>query len=107
MSNGQRKRSKAINKPQALSKEDRQILGQAIIEGLVNPVGFDFINPLASEGGDYDQNGGSYTQSGGGTHDQGGTGDYNQSAAMPGFGSRFVRPRDVVSLVKGLDALKG
>lgn len=62
-----------------LSMEQRQLVGQAIIDGLIDPTNFSFQNPLATEGGDYDQNGGGYEQSGGGNHDQGGDGGYKQT----------------------------
>ena len=63
-----------------ISDEQREFIGRAIIEGLVTPTGFSFNNPIATEGGDYNQtNPGDYNQGGGGNHNQGG-GNYNQHA---------------------------
>lgn len=74
------KRSHARIPTHTMNDEQRKLIGNAIIERLIDPGSFTFTSPLATEGGDYNQNGGGYTQSGGGTHDQGGTGDYNQSS---------------------------
>ena len=54
----------------AMTDEQRKMIGTAIIDGLVTPGSFTFIDPLATEGGDYDQGTGPYTQSGGGNHNQ-------------------------------------
>ena len=80
------KRSKAHNPVLSLSDDQRKMIGNAIIEGLLTPNAFSFLSPLATEGGDYDQNGGGYNQSGGGNHDQGGGGGYNQSSLAGNFG---------------------
>ena len=67
-----------------LADEPKRLIGRAILEGL-STGRFTFTNPLASEGGDYDQNQGDYTQGGGGTHDQG-SGGYNQSKLVNNLG---------------------
>lgn len=68
----------------ALPDEPKRVIGRAILEGLKGGR-FTFINPLATEGGDYNQGDGGYTQSGGGDHNQGG-GDYNQSKLTGNLG---------------------
>ena len=75
------KRSKASNPIGALSEEQRKFVASAVIDGLIRPGSFTFFNPIATEGGDYNQNGGPYNQGGGGNHNQGGDGGYNQHAA--------------------------
>jgi hypothetical protein len=67
-----------------LADEPKRLIGRTILEGLKDGT-FTFINPLASEGGDYNQNQGGYTQSGGGNHTQG-SGDYNQSKLIGNLG---------------------
>ncbi|UJQ94878.1 hypothetical protein [Mariluticola halotolerans] len=79
------KRSTARTPVPTVSDDQRKLIGKAIIDGLLTPNSFSFINPLATEGGDYDQNGGGYTQSGGGNHNQGGDGPYNQSSLTANF----------------------
>ena len=83
-------RSRASFPTAKLSDEQRQLFGNAIIEGLITPGSFTFNNQLATEGGDYNQNGGSYNQGGGGNHNQGGSGDYNQHAVTANFGEQVV-----------------
>lgn len=67
-----------------LPDEPKRIIGMAIINGLRDGR-FTFENPLATTGGDYDQDNGGYTQSGGGNHKQG-EGDYNQSKLTGNLG---------------------
>ena len=67
-----------------LADEPKRMIGRTILDGLKSGR-FTFTNPLASEGGDYDQGDGNYTQSGGGEHDQG-NGDYNQSKLTGNLG---------------------
>jgi hypothetical protein len=83
----------------SLSDEPKLIFGRAIIEGLSNGR-FTFVNPLATEGGDYNQNQGGYTQSGGGNHTQGG-GDYNQSKLTNNLGRL-----DVTDLAEIMGSIK-
>lgn len=61
-----------------LSLNQRELIGKAIIDGLINP------DVLASSGGggNYVQDGGGYTQSGGGNHWQGGSGNYTQNKTV-------------------------
>jgi len=69
----------------ALPETPRKLIGTAILDGLRSGR-FTFTNPIATEGGDYDQtNPGDYTQSGGGNHNQGG-GGYNQSKMVGNLG---------------------
>ena len=60
------------------STAHRELIGRAVIDGLINP------DVVASSGGggNYIQDGGGYTQSGGGNHWQGGNGGYNQSKRL-------------------------
>lgn len=67
-----------------LPDEPKRMIGSAILNGL-REGRFTFINPLATEGGDYNQSDGGYTQSGGGNHNQG-SGDYNQSKLTGNLG---------------------
>lgn len=60
------------------SLAQRELIGKAIIDGLINP---DIVSSQGG-GGNYVQDGGPYTQSGGGNHWQGGNGGYNQSKAI-------------------------
>jgi alanine dehydrogenase len=59
----------------AISIEGRKVIGQAIIEGLLNPSQVAFLQ--AGHDVDYDQNGGSYTQYSNGNYKQSG-GQYTQ-----------------------------
>ncbi|GAB1620844.1 hypothetical protein AAOGI_08940 [Agarivorans albus] len=68
----------------SLPDHAKRDFGRAILGGLKEGR-FTFNNPLATEGGDYDQGNGPYTQSGGGTHDQG-DGGYNQSKLTNNLG---------------------
>ena len=68
----------------SLPDQPKREFGRAILDGLKNGR-FTFNNPLATEGGDYNQGNGDYTQSGGGTHNQGG-GSYNQSKLTGNLG---------------------
>jgi len=68
----------------ALPQDPKRAIGRAIIEGLRGGR-FTFTNPLATEGGDYNQGQGGYTQSGGGNHTQGG-GDYSQAKLTGNLG---------------------
>ncbi len=82
-----------------LSDEPKRVIGRAIIDGLTAGR-FTFINPLATEGGDYNQNQGGYTQSGGGNHTQG-SGDYSQSKLTNNLG-RF----DITDLTEIMGSIK-
>lgn len=95
------KPSSATGTRLAMSADQRKLIGTAIIEGLITPGAFTFFNPLATEGGDYNQNQGGYVQSGGGNHNQGG-GDYNQSAIT----SRFDPSINVTNLAEVLVSLQ-
>ncbi|MEM7432642.1 MAG: hypothetical protein AAF351_12005 [Pseudomonadota bacterium] len=97
------KRSKARG-VRSMSMEHRKIIGNAIIDGLVDPARLNVLNPLATEGGDYDQNGGEYNQSGGGNHDQGGGGGYNQSAST-GLDAALINiePTDLINLAQRIE----
>jgi hypothetical protein len=66
----------------AASIEHRKVIGQAIIDGVLDPRHA----ALLSINGDYSQNGGNYTQKGG-DYKQNGGGNYNQSKEMLNFGS--------------------
>ncbi|HSK70631.1 MAG TPA: hypothetical protein VK892_02965 [Pyrinomonadaceae bacterium] len=68
----------------SLPEEPKRVIGRAIIQGLVGGR-FTFTNPIATEGGDYNQNQGDYVQSGGGNHNQG-SGGYNQSKLLGNLG---------------------
>ncbi|MFM5893303.1 MAG: hypothetical protein ACKOQM_02585 [Novosphingobium sp.] len=59
------------------SIEKRKLIGQAIIDGVLNPSHAALFGPSA----DYSQNGGNYTQKGG-DYRQNGGGNYNQSKEM-------------------------
>lgn len=67
-----------------LPDEPKRIIGRAILDGIVQGR-FTFTNPVATEGGDYNQTQGDYTQSGGGEHKQG-SGGYNQSKLTANLG---------------------
>lgn len=98
------KRSSARNPTAAINDKQRKLISSAIIEGLVTPGSFTFTNPIATEGGDYNQNGGGYTQSGGGNHNQGGGGGYNQSALTGNFGDLDVT--NIGDILRGLDRFR-
>lgn len=91
----------AVGTRLAMSDDQRKLIGTAIIEGLITPGSFTFFNPLATEGGDYNQGQGDYTQSGGGDHNQGG-GGYNQAAIT----SRFDPSINVTNLAEILTSLQ-
>ena len=97
-------RSTASFPTKELSAEQKKFVGSAIIEGLISPESFTFINPLATEGGDYSQNGGGYNQGGGGNHNQGGGGDYNQHALTFDFGAQEVT--NLVDVLKGIERFR-
>lgn len=81
-----------------LSVDQRKVLATAIVEGLINPAAIAF-ERLATEGGDYDQNGpGDYTQTGGGNHNQNSGGGYNQSKAE--FGRNFVDLASMLDVIQ-------
>lgn len=85
-----------------LSDEPKRILGQAIIDG-IKQGRFTFHNPLATEGGDYNQNQGDYTQSGGGDHNQG-SGGYNQSKLIGNLGRLDITDlTDIMGSIKRFD----
>lgn len=84
---------------EGLHEETRAILGRTILDGLKTGR-FTFTNPVATEGGDYDQTQGDYTQSGGGNHNQGG-GGYNQSKMLGNIGRL-----DVQDLAKILSSVR-
>lgn len=79
------------------SLAQRELIGRAIIDGLINPG--DLVSSSAG-GGNYAQDGGPYTQSGGGNHYQGGNGGYNQSklTTLPAYG---FDPAELVSRLVG------
>ncbi len=58
-----------------MSVEGRRLIGQAIIDGVLNPD-----NAFSGMLADYDQHGGNYTQVGGGNYTQYGGGNYTQVA---------------------------
>lgn len=60
------------------SLAQRELIGKAIIDGLIST---DLVSSSGG-GGNYVQDGGPYTQSGGGNHWQGGGGGYNQSKVI-------------------------
>jgi hypothetical protein len=97
------KAAKSRRAASVMSDDQRKLIGNAIIEGLLDPGSFTFYSPIATEGGDYDQGDGSYNQSGGGTHNQG-SGDYNQSALT----SRFdpVRVTNVLDVLERIQTLR-
>lgn len=82
-----------------LPEASKKVIGTAIMDGLRNGR-FTFNNPLATEGGDYDQNQGDYTQSGGGNHNQGG-GGYNQSKSIGNLGQL-----DITDLAEIMGSIK-
>lgn len=87
-----------------MTAEQRKLIGSAIIDGLISPGSFSFNNPIATEGGDYNQNGGSYNQGGGGNHNQGGSGDYNQHAAMRPFDDRELT--NLADVLRGIERFR-
>lgn len=98
-------RSKAHNPIHAMNDAQRKLIGQAIIDKLIDPGSFTFTSPLATEGGDYNQNGGGgYTQSGGGNHNQAGPGDYNQAAQLGRFDQ--VEITNVMDLLRRIETLR-
>jgi hypothetical protein len=97
-------RSSASFPESKLSDEQRKLIGSAIVGGLITPGSFTFNNPLATEGGDYNQNGGGYNQGGGGNHNQGGGGDYNQHALLANFGEQEVT--NLVDVLRGIERLR-
>jgi len=85
-----------------LPDEPKRLIGRAILDGLAAGR-FTFTNPVATEGGDYNQNQGDYTQSGGGDHNQGG-GGYNQSKLTNNLGRLDVTDlADIVGSIKTFD----
>lgn len=64
------------------SIEQRKVIGQAIIDGVLSPSHAALLHVNA----DYNQSGGNYTQKGG-DYKQNGGGNYNQSKEMLQFGS--------------------
>lgn len=83
-----------------LNDQPKRMIGQTILDGMRSG-NFTFTNPLATEGGDYDQDGGGYTQAGGGNHNQGGDGDYGQSKLVNNLG-RF----DITDLAEIIGSIK-
>jgi hypothetical protein len=81
----------------AMTADQRKMIGNAIIDGLITPGSFSFIDPLATEGGDYNQGQGDYNQGGGGNHNQEG-GGYNQHAIT----SRFDQLSNITNLAEVL-----
>ena len=77
-----KKETSTTKKPITESVEQRKIIGQAIIDGVLSPRHAAMLDINA----DYSQNGGNYTQKGG-DYRQNGGGNYNQSKEMPNFGS--------------------
>ncbi len=68
-------RAELRKKLATFSLAQRELIGKAVIDGLINP---DIVASTGG-GGNYLQDGGPYTQTGGGNHNQGGNGGYNQS----------------------------
>jgi hypothetical protein len=66
-----------VRRHETLSTEQRKIIGEAIIEGILSPKQVAFIALTF----DYNQAKGNYTQRGGGNYTQGG-GDYNQAPSF-------------------------
>jgi hypothetical protein len=61
--------------PETQSIEQRRLIGQAIIDGVLTPRQIAFIDVRM----DYNQHGGNYTQRGGGNYNQSGGGNYDQA----------------------------
>lgn len=85
-----------------LPDEPKRAIGRTILEGL-KAGNFTFTNPLATEGGDYNQNQGGYTQSGGGNHTQG-SGDYNQSKLIGNLGRLDVT--DLTEILRSIESFE-
>jgi hypothetical protein len=100
----QEKRSTASFPSAKLSDEQRRLIGKAIVDGLIHPGSFTFNNPLATEGGDYDQTGGGYDQGGGGNHNQGGSGNYNQHATLANFGQQEVT--NLLDVIRNIEQVR-
>lgn len=99
-----KRRAPSPARPQsAIRDEQRKLIGNAIIEGLLDPGSLTFYSPIATEGGDYDQGDGGYNQSGGGNHNQG-SGDYNQSAITSRLDA--VRLTDVMDVLARIETLR-
>jgi hypothetical protein len=67
-----------LEKLETVSTARRQLVGQAIIDGVLNPSDAALVSLADS---DYNQGTGNYTQKGG-DHKQSGPGDYNQSSSI-------------------------
>lgn len=67
----------------AFRKQYNDLIGRAIVEGLLNPSQVPDFPPIGihAQDGNYIQDGGDYEQSTGGTHEQSGGGGYKQSPA--------------------------
>jgi len=75
-----RARAEHRKKLASFSLAQRELVGKAIIDGLLNP---EDLVASSGGGGNYVQDGGPYTQGGGGNHWQGGTGGYTQNKTRP------------------------
>lgn len=73
-------------KLETFSLAQRELVGKAIIDGLINPGD---IASSSGGGGNYVQDGGGYTQNGGGNHWQGGGGNYTQNKTLERIQERF------------------
>ena len=70
---------------ETLAIEQRKVIGQAIIDGILTPRQVAFIDLVS----DYAQSSGNYTQRGGGNYVQGG-GNYNQAPMPADLGERVM-----------------
>lgn len=74
------------------STAHRELIGKAIIDGLINT---DLVSSSGG-GGNYIQDGGPYSQSGGGNHWQGGGGGYTQSK-LESRGDWAINPAEILN----------
>jgi len=88
-----------------LKDREKVVLGRTIVEGLTSGR-FTFTNPLATEGGDYNQTKGDYSQSGGGTHNQG-EGGYTQSKLERNLGDLRINVTDLAEIMGSIDTIAG
>ncbi len=70
-----------LKKVEAFRKQFNDVIGQAIVDGLLDPTQAPDVPGVGihGKGGNYFQTGGDYTQSTGGEHRQSGGGGYAQS----------------------------
>lgn len=87
----------------------RELIGQAIIDGLINPG--DLVSESGGGGGNYVQEGGPYTQNGGGNHWQGGNGGYtqnkNRTIEQLGFDPAELVSKLVIEQIRIAEQFKG